>query len=121
MSKVTFEFKQSDILQHYDEFIIAIKIIDKINTKIAIDAVLPETLGLVNFSRIKPKLVKIFWRPGSEDYISNNTDTIEEMVGHNIDVVLARIDDEKALDLAKNAGIKNFQGFLIDKLINGKG
>jgi EAL domain-containing protein (putative c-di-GMP-specific phosphodiesterase class I) len=120
LGRTTFEFKQSDILQHYDEFIIALKIIQKINSKIAVDAVLPETLGLVNFGRIKPKLVKIFWRAGSDEYISNNKDVIEEMVGHNIDVVLARIDDQNAMDLAKNAGIKNFQGFLIDKLINGK-
>ncbi len=121
LSNTTFEFKQSDILQHYDEFIIAIKIIEKINSKIAIDAVLPETLGLVNFSRIKPKLIKIFWRAGSEDYILDNKDTIDELTGHNIDIVLARIDDEKALNLAKSAGIMNFQGFLIDKMINGKG
>lgn len=50
-SKIVFEFRQANILQHYDEFAVASQLITSKGGTVAVDAIFPDTVGVVNLGR----------------------------------------------------------------------
>ncbi len=116
-SNVVFEFRQSNILQNFEEFQIACDLIRAKNGTIAIDAIFPETIGIVNLARLKTNIAKIFWRSGAEEILPKYKKEINDIQSAGTVVVLARLDDEIGIEVGQNLGISMFQGFHIDKLL----
>ncbi len=116
-SNFAFEFRQANVLQQYDEYEVAANLIASRNGSIAIDAIFPETVGIVNMKRLKANMAKIFWRQGAEAILPRFKDDITEMQDAGTRVVLARVDDELGIQIGHDLGITLFQGFGIDDLI----
>ncbi|MGB0671220.1 MAG: EAL domain-containing protein [Rhodospirillales bacterium] len=114
MENVLFEFRQANILQNFDEFRVASDLLRARGATLAVDAVFPEAVGLLNLDRLDCKMVKIFWRQGAEAVLPEHAKDIKRMLDAGIDVVLARIDDRQAVELGHRLGINMFQGFHID-------
>jgi len=119
-SKIVFEFRQANVLQHYDEFAIAADLIKSRGGLIAIDSVFPETVGLVNIPRLGATFAKIFWRPGAEEVLAKQRAEINKMQDQGVIFVIARLDDETGIQVGHDLGINVFQGFYIDDLLAGK-
>lgn len=120
LANIVFEFRQDNILQQFDEFEIAADLITSRGGLVAIDAIFPETVGLVNLHRLHATFAKIFWRPGAEEKLPAQGDEIKKMQDQGLIFILARLDDEIGIQIGHDLGINVFQGFYVDKLLDGK-
>ncbi len=116
-SNLVFEFRQANILQHFDEFVVAAELIRPRGGNIAVDAIFPETVGVVNIARLNANMAKVFWRAGAETVLPQFRDEIAAMQAAGTTIVLARLDDEVGLQVAHDLGIIMFQGFYVDDLL----
>ncbi|MCH7534553.1 MAG: hypothetical protein IH948_02195, partial [Bacteroidetes bacterium] len=79
LGSMVFEFRQENILQQFDQFEIATNLIKSRGGTICVDAIFPETVGLVNLNRLGAAMAKIFWRPGAEEALPQRQDEIKRM------------------------------------------
>ena len=119
-ANVVFEFRQSDILQNFEEFVLACDMIQSRGGTIAIDAIFPETIGIVNMSRLNANIAKIFWRTGAEEILPKYKKEILDIQQSGTLLVLARLDDEIGLKTGQALGISMFQGFYVDDLLKAR-
>lgn len=117
LANMVFEFRQENILQQYDEFKIAANMIKSHGGLIAVDAIFPETIGLVNLHKMDATFAKIFWRPGAEEILPALHGEIKRMQDEGLIFILARLDDEAGIQVGQDLGITVFQGFCIDDLL----
>lgn len=87
---------------------------------IAIDALFPETVGIVNMTRLNANIAKVFGRSGAEEIPSRHQREIMDIQKSGTPMVLARLDDESGLHLGREPGFTMFQGFFIDKLARNR-
>lgn len=117
---IAFEFRQANVLQQFDEYEVAANLIASRKGSVAIDAVFPETVGIVNMQRLGANYAKIFWRQGAETVLQNFESEIEALQEQGTRVILARVDDELGVQVGHDLGITLFQGFHIDDLLSNK-
>jgi len=91
--------------------------IDRVVRLIAVDAIFPETVGLVNLNKLGATFAKVFWRPGAEETLPAQREAIQRMQGDGLIFMLARLDDEAGIQVGQDLGITVFQGFCIDDLL----
>lgn len=120
LANIVFEFRQDNILQQFDQFEIAADLITSRGGIVAIDAIFPETVGLVNLHRLHATFAKIFWRPGAEETLPAQKDEIKEMQDQGLIFIIARLDDETGIQVGHDLDISVFQGFYVDDLLDGK-
>ncbi|MBT3307489.1 MAG: hypothetical protein HN377_13545, partial [Alphaproteobacteria bacterium] len=120
LNNMVFEFRQDNILQQFDEFQLAADLIKSRGGLIAVDAIFPETVGLVNLNKMDATFAKIFWRPGAEDILPAQREEIMRMQSEGLIFMLARLDDEAGIQVGQDLGITVFQGFYIDDLLNAE-
>jgi hypothetical protein len=118
---LVFEFRQANVLQQFDEYEVAASLISSRKGRIAIDAVFPETVGIVNMQRLSADYAKIFWRQGAETVLQRFNKEIEELQSQGTKVILARVDDDLGIQVGHDLGITLFQGFHVDDMVKGGG
>ncbi|OHC73252.1 MAG: hypothetical protein A3G18_07095 [Rhodospirillales bacterium RIFCSPLOWO2_12_FULL_58_28] len=116
-ANIVFEFRQDNILQHFDQFEIACNLIASRNGSVAVDAIFPETVGIVNLSRLRINMAKIFWRQGADVSLDKCREYIKSLLDSGTMIALARVDDEAGITLGHSLGISLFQGFYIDSIL----
>ncbi|MCB2106836.1 MAG: EAL domain-containing protein [Rhodobacteraceae bacterium] len=117
LKQVVFEFRQSNIVENFDEFQIARGLIKAKGATIAVDQIFPQTVGLVDLEYIGASLCKIHWRNGAEDILKERQRAIKYIQDCNVTPILIRVDAEKALEVGASMGINMYQGFLIDDML----
>lgn len=117
LSRIVFEFRQADIVEHFDEFEVARGMITAMGANIGVDKIFPQTLGLVDLDYIGAKYAKVHWRAGAEDMLRERGKTFKYMVSCGIQPVLIRVDSAQALALGAELGVDMFQGFAIDNML----
>ena len=117
-ANILFEFRQANIIQNFDEFSVACDLIRSHGGRIAVDAMFPETVGLVNLGRLKVEMAKVFWRQNAETVLPERRDDIRALQDAGVRIVFARVDDETAVAVGQELGVKLFQGFYVDRLIS---
>ena len=120
LSQVVFEFRQSNIVENFDEFQVARGLINSKGAHIAVDQIFPQTVGLVDVDYIGATIAKIHWRNGAEEILQERERAIKYMIDCNVLPVLIRVDNARALDVGARMGINMFQGFLIDDMLKEK-
>ena len=116
---ILFEFRQANILQNFDEFSVACDLIRSRGGRIAVDAIFPETVGLVNLNRLHVEMAKVFWRQGAEISLPKARDDIRAMQDGGTRFAFVRVDDQGAIDVGHDLGVTLFQGFYVDRLLAG--
>lgn len=119
LAQVVFEFRQSNIVENFDEFQVARGLIKSKGAHIAVDQIFPQTVGLVDLDYIGASIAKIHWRNGAEEILKERERAIKYLIDCNVLPVLIRVDNERALEIGSQMGINMFQGFHIDKLLGG--
>jgi hypothetical protein len=117
LKDVVFEFRQSNIVENFDEFQVARGLIKSKGATIAVDQIFPQTVGLVDLDYIGASIAKIHWRNGAEDILKERERAVKYLIDCNVLPVLIRVDNERALEVGARMGINLFQGFLIDDLL----
>jgi hypothetical protein len=120
LSHITFEFRQPNIVENFDEFQVARGLIHSRGAKIAVDRIFPHTLGLVDLEYIGASIAKVHWRAGTEDVLQERQRALKYIMESGVQPVLIRVDDARALDVGADNGITMFQGFLIDEMMKRK-
>jgi len=114
--QISFEFRQANVLQQFDEYEVATNLIKSKGGAVAIDAIFPETVGIVNMKRLRADYAKIFWRQGAEQILPEFEEDLATMQDNGTQIIFARVDDETAVELGHDLGVNMFQGFYIDDL-----
>lgn len=117
LGNIVFEFRQVNILQHFEQFGIAANLIRERGGVVAVDAIFPETIGLVNIGRLGAEMAKVFWRPGAEAIIPSLADDIKAMQDTGCMIIMSRVDEDTAVEIGHPLGITMFQGFYVDDLL----
>jgi EAL domain-containing protein (putative c-di-GMP-specific phosphodiesterase class I) len=117
LKDVVFEFRQSNIVEHFDEFQVARGLIKDRGARIAVDQIFPQTVGLVDLEYIGASIAKIHWRKGAEDVLKERRRALKYLMECGVLPILIRVDDSKALEVGSALGVKTFQGFLIDEML----
>ncbi len=114
---IAFEFRQADILQNFDEFVLARDLIQDRGGEVTVDAVFAETAGIVNLLRLGVSSAKILWRAGAEDMLRIRCEDMKYLQDCGTKFTLCRVDDQMAIDIGHEVGITSFQGFHVDRLL----
>ena len=117
LKEVVFEFRQSNIVENFDEFQVARGLIKSKGATIAVDQIFPQTVGLVDLDYIGASIAKIHWRNGAEDILKERERAVKYLIDCNVLPVLIRVDSDRALEVGERMGINLFQGFLIDDMV----
>jgi hypothetical protein len=117
LRNVVFEFRQSNIVEHFDEFQVARGLIKEKGARIAVDQIFPQTVGLVDIDYIGASIAKIHWRTGAEDILRERQRALKYLMECGVLPILIRVDDPKAFEVGKELGITAFQGFLVDTML----
>jgi len=117
LSRMTFEFRQADIVEHFDEFEVARGMIEAMGGSIGVDKIFPQTLGLVDLDYVGAKYAKVLWRADEEGVLRERGKTFKYMSDCGVQPILIRVDNAKALTVGAELGVSTFQGFLIDDSI----
>lgn len=120
LSRIVFEFRQADIVEHFDEFEIARGMIKAMGANIGVDKIFPQTLGLVDLDYIGAKYAKVHWRAGAEDMLRERGKTFKYMRECGIQPILIRVDSMQAMTIGAELGVDMFQGFAIDHMLRQK-
>lgn len=118
LERIQIEFRQADILQHLSQYNLIGRILSKYQGSTVVDAVFPNTIGLIRMDRLSPSFVKIFWQSEGETDLRNRRADVDQIKKSGIFPVLARVDDEAGFKVGLELGIKLFQGFYFDALAN---
>lgn len=121
LKDVVFEFRQSNIVENFDEFQVARGLIKSKGAQIAVDQIFPQTVGLVDLDYIGASFAKIHWRNGAEDILKERERAVQYLIDCNVRPVLIRVDNTRALEVGSRMGIDLFQGFLIDDMLKKSG
>src|SRR5690606_22071452 len=117
LARTIFEFRQADIVEHFDEFEIARGMIHAMGAHIGVDKIFPQTLGLVDLDYFGARYAKVHWRTGPEDLLRERAKCFAYMKSCDIQPILIRVDAVKAVALGAELGVDTFQGFAIDNLL----
>jgi len=117
LARTIFEFRQADIVEHFDEFEVARSMIHAMGAHIGVDKIFPQTLGLVDLDYFGAKYAKVHWRTGAEDLLRERGKTFAYMKSCGIQPILIRVDNPQVIALGAELGVNTFQGFAIDNLL----
>lgn len=117
LKNVVFEFRQSNIVEHFDEFQVARGLIKEKGARIAVDQIFPQTVGLVDIDYIGASIAKIHWRQGAEEILNERKRALKYIEDCGVLPILIRVDDPKAFEIGASLGITTFQGFLVDTML----
>ncbi len=120
MSKIFFEFRQHNIVEHFDEFEVARGMLKAKGARIAVDRIFPDTLGLVDLDYLGASLAKVHWRSGADDALKERAKAVKYITECGVIPVMIRVDDHRGLEVGAEMGIETFQGFLIDEMMRAR-
>jgi EAL domain-containing protein (putative c-di-GMP-specific phosphodiesterase class I)/DNA-binding NarL/FixJ family response regulator len=120
VENLTFEIPQPMITQHFEEFKKARALIFARGGKIAVDQIFPDTVGSLDLDQVGPNVAKLHWKGDLKNFSATHRDFVKKTLDRGIKMIMSRVDDPAAFDIAQEFGIKNFQGFLIDDMPEAK-
>ena len=113
---LTVEFRQPNIVEYFDEYVTARQLLESKGVKIIVDRIFPDTFGLVNLDFIGAEAAKLNWT-GVTKWQDLRVPSVERMLERGISLVVTRVDEEVAVELAEKLGVRRFQGFYFDNIL----
>ena len=120
VENITFEIPQPMITTYFEEFKKARDLIFARGGRIAVDQIFPDTMGALDLTMVGPNFAKVHWKGDLKNFSAIHRDFVKNALDSGITMVMSRVDDPAALEIAQEFGIRNFQGFLIDEMPEAK-
>ena len=117
LKNLMFEFRQSNIVENFDEFQVAPGLIKAKGCSIIVDHIFLQTVGLVDLEYIGASMAKIHWRTGSDEDLRERKRAIKYILECKVTPILVRVDSPRAFEIGAELGINMYQGFLIDDML----
>lgn len=118
-ASVVLELQPIDIFSDFPMYVKARDFAQSLGYKICIDGVSVRNLPFIDRERLGADFVKLTWQPDLPDLLAQDEKLKEKIlsIGSNR-TILCRVDDEKALNFAKESKITLLQGRYIQHLLN---
>ena len=118
-ASIVLELQPTDIFSDFSMYVKARDFAQRLGYKICIDGVNARNLPYIDREKLAADFVKLTWQPDLPDALAQNESLKEDLqaVGSNR-TILCRVDDEKALNFAKELNITLLQGHYIQHLLN---
>ena len=118
-ASIVLELQPTDIFSDFSMYVKARDFAQRLGYKICIDGVSARNLPYIDREKLAADFVKLTWQPDLPDALAQNESLKEDLqaVGSNR-TILCRVDDEKALNFAKELNITLLQGHYIQHLLN---
>ena len=117
---IIFEIPQPMITSYFEEFKRARDLIYARGGRIAVDQIFPDTMGALDLGLVGPNIAKVHWKGDLKNFQASHRDFVRKALDSGIEMVMSRVDDPAALDIAHEFGIRNVQGFLIEDMPEAK-
>jgi hypothetical protein len=108
------------ITSYLEEFKRARDLIYARGGRIAVDQIFPDTMGALDLGLVGPNIAKVHWKGDLKNFQASHRDFVRKALDSGIEMVMSRVDDPAALDIAHEFGIRNVQGFLIEDMPEAK-
>ncbi len=118
LRRFNFEFRISDIMQNFNEFLAARDLIQGRGGTVAIDGIIPSLVNVIDLAQLNPNMVKVFWQPALGPELLRRRAYFDRLKQSGIVLALARVDDEDGYTTGRDLGFGMFQGYHIDKLLS---
>ena len=112
LKRMTFEFRQADVVEHFDEFEVAKGVIYAMGARIAVDHIFPQTLGLVDLDYIGAQYAKVHWHADSQETLRERQKVFKYMQSCGIEPILIRVDSAQAVKVGTELGVGEVPGIL---------
>ena len=118
-ASIVLELQPTDIFSDFSMYVTARDFARKLGYKICIDGVNVRNLPYIDREKLGADFVKLMWQPDLSDVLAQDEALKEKLsdIGSNR-TILCRVDDEKALNFAKELNITLLQGHYIQHLLN---
>ena len=116
LSRFVIELRASDILQNFDEFLVARDFLTERGAVLAVDALFPKMLGLLDLRAMGIRIAKLFASDDSFATLPQRRAALSDLQAGGVALILARTQDKRMHELGLDVGIRMFQGFHIDRL-----
>ncbi len=120
LKRMSFEFRQADIVEHFDEFEVAKGVIHAMGASIGVDHIFPQTLGLVDLDYIGAKYAKVHWHGDAEEILREREKAFKYMKSCGVEPILIRVSNSNGVKVGSELGVEKFQGFYIDDALHKK-
>ena len=117
---VLIELQAVDIYADMGAYVFARDMVQEKGYRVCIDSVNHLTLPYIDRRGLGADLVKLFWSPDmGDDPSGNRLKSLKEMVKRTNEsrIIMARCDDQTAIDFRRMLGLNLFQGRAVDKLL----
>lgn len=118
LRRFSFEFRISDIMQNFSEFLAARDLIQGHGGTVAIDGIIPSLINVIDLAQLNPNMIKVFWQPGIGPELLRRRAYLDRLQQSGIVLALARVDDEDGYITGRDLGFGMLQGYHIDKLLS---
>ena len=118
LRRFSFEFRMSDIMQNFSEFLAARDLIQGHGGTVAIDGIIPSLINVIDLAQLNPNMIKVFWQPGIGPELLRRRAYLDRLQQSGIVLALARVDDEDGYITGRDLGFGMLQGYHIDKLLS---
>ena len=118
-ASIDLELQPTDIFSDFSMYVKARDFAQKLGYKICIDGVNAQNLPYIDREKLAADFVKLTWQPDLPATLAQNESLKEDLqaIGSNR-TILCRVDDEKAVNFAKELNITLLQGHYIQHLLN---
>lgn len=116
---VVLELRIEDIFSDLEAFVFARDFVRQRGYRLCLDFATAEVLAAVNRDRLGLDMVKLFWHPGLEQDLASPrcAAALDHLrAGEGARTVLARCDDQSAIEFGRSLGISMYQGRAIDAM-----
>jgi hypothetical protein len=110
-----FEFRTSDVMANFTEFIAARDLIQSRGGTIAIDGLSPQMIAIIDLTQLQANMAKVFWQAGLAPELVRRQAQFERLRAHGVVLALARVDDPEGLATGRELRFGLLQGFEIDR------
>jgi len=117
LARVVIELRAADVLEHFNEFLVARDYLARRGAVIAIDALFPKLLEALNLPQLGIRLGKLYATEDDFAALGRCRDIIAGLQQRGVTLILGRTPDEAAYRVALDVGIRLFQGPYVDSIL----
>ncbi|HVZ02621.1 MAG TPA: hypothetical protein VHA35_24150 [Dongiaceae bacterium] len=110
-----FEFRASDVMANFTEFIAARDLIQSRGGTVALDGLSPQMIGIIDVSQLQANMAKVFWQAGLGPELMRRQAQFDRLRKAGVVLALARVDDPEGFATGRDLRFGLLQGFEIDR------
>jgi hypothetical protein len=110
-----FEFRASDVMANFTEFLAARDLIQSRGGTVALDGLSPQMVSIIDLAQLKTNMAKVFWQAGTAAELTRLRPLFERLRSNGLVLALARVDDQEGLAAGRSLRFGLLQGFEIDR------